>query len=118
MVHTRGSLDLALLQTGLSNEQVCERQRSALAGLPEFGVKDMASWFRFVVLSRPVLLQGPQVGTVCGVLGWEGREKEREEEQDGVGKRERRKGGDYSSSFKTSLSTLQAPTSRVGQTRP
>ena len=32
-----------------------------MAGLPEFGVKDMASWFRFVVLSRPILLQGLQV---------------------------------------------------------
>ena len=32
----------------------------------------MASWFRFVVLSRPVLLQGLQVNTVCGVLVWEG----------------------------------------------
>ena len=30
----------------------------------------MASWFRFVVLSRPVLIQGLQVNTVCGVLGW------------------------------------------------
>ena len=29
----------------------------------------MASWFRFVVLSRPVLTQGLQVNTVCGVLG-------------------------------------------------
>ena len=40
---------------------MCERQRSVMAGLPEFGVKDMASWFRFVVLSRPILLQGLQV---------------------------------------------------------
>ena len=48
-------------QAGLSEEQVCERQRSVMAGLPEFGVKDMASWFRFVVLSRPILLQGLQV---------------------------------------------------------
>lgn len=49
------------LQAGLSEEQVCEKQRSVMAGLPEFGVKDMASWFRFVVISRPVLLQGLQV---------------------------------------------------------
>ena len=56
----------------------------------------MASWFRFVVLSRPVLLQGLQVNAVWCVLCWEGREKEREEEQDGVGEeRDRRKGGDY-----------------------
>ena len=67
----------------------------------------MASLFRFVVLSRPVLIQGLQVSTVWCVLGWEGGEKEREEEENGVGKRERRKvggGGNYSSSFKTSLS--------------
>ena len=49
------------LQAGLSEEQVFEKQRSVMAGLPEFGVKDMASWFRFVVISRPVLLQGLQV---------------------------------------------------------
>lgn len=49
------------MQAGLSEEQVFERQRSVMAGLPEFGVKDMASWFRFVVLSRPSLLQGLQV---------------------------------------------------------
>ena len=81
----------------------------------------MASWFRFVVLSRPVLLQGLQVNTVCGVC-WVGRgeEKERKEEQDGVGEerereREGRGGGTTcSSSFKTSLS----PTFPVGQTRP
>ena len=48
-------------QAGLSEDQVCEKQRSVMAGLPEFGVKDMASWFRFVVLSRPILLQGLQV---------------------------------------------------------
>ena len=64
---------------------MCERQRSALAGLPEFGVKDMASWFRFVVLSRPVLLQGLQVNTVWCVLGWEGEEvsKRRREGEEG-----------------------------------
>ena len=62
----------------------------------------MASWFRFVVLSRPVLLQELQVNTVWGVLGWEGGEKEREEDQDGVGEeRDRSKGGgNYSSSLK------------------
>ena len=54
-------LPLSSLQAGLSEEQVCQRQRSLMAGLPEFGVKDMASWFRFVVLSRPILLQGLQV---------------------------------------------------------
>ena len=56
----------------------------------------MASWFRFVVLSRPVLLQGLQVSTLFGVLGWEGRgggEKEREEEQDGVGEEREKEGG-------------------------
>ena len=37
----------------------------------------MASWFRFVVLSRPVLLQELQVNAVCGVC-WVGRgEKKR-----------------------------------------
>ena len=53
------------VQPGLSEEQVCERQRAAMKGLPEFGVKDMASWFRFVVLTRPTLLQGLQVSCVC-----------------------------------------------------
>ncbi len=38
-----------------------EKQRQLLSGLPEFCVKDMASWFRFVVLYRPALLQGLQV---------------------------------------------------------
>ena len=56
-----------LLQAGLSEEQVCERQRSMMAGVPEFGVKDMASWFRFVVLSRANLLQGLQVNLVLCV---------------------------------------------------
>ena len=35
-----------------------------MSGVPEFCVKDMASWFRFVVLTRPALLQGLQV-SVC-----------------------------------------------------
>ena len=40
----------------------------------------MASWFRFVVLSRPVLLQELQVNAVCGVLvGGGGGEKRRGE---------------------------------------
>ena len=39
---------------------MCERQRKAFAAVPEFCVKDMAAWFRFVVLSTPLLLQGLQ----------------------------------------------------------
>ena len=37
------------------------RQRKLLAGVPDYCVKDMCIWFRFVVLSKPVLLQGLQV---------------------------------------------------------
>ena len=48
----------------MSEEVVRERQRKLLAGIPEYCVKDMASWFRFVVLARPALLQGLQV-CVC-----------------------------------------------------
>ena len=91
---TCGSLDLALLQTGLSNEQVCERQRSALADCQSL---DSRTWLLGLGLtcsadqscfrdSRLILC------VVCWV-GW-GEEKEREEEQDGMGEeRERRKGG-------------------------
>ena len=55
---------LSTPQGGVSEEEVFERQRKAMSGVPEFCVKDMAVWFRFVVLSRPALLQGLQV-CVC-----------------------------------------------------
>lgn len=48
-------------EEGLSEAVVCERQRKAFAAVPEFCVKDMAAWFRFVVLSTPLLLQGLQL---------------------------------------------------------
>ena len=50
-----------------------ERQRKMMSLLPEYGVKDMAVWFRLVVLMRPVLLQGLQVRPTAG-RGEGGRE--------------------------------------------
>ena len=50
-----------LTQSELSEEEVCEKQRKLLSGLPEFCVKDMASWFKLVAQFKPKLLQGLQV---------------------------------------------------------
>ena len=52
-------------QEGGKEEEVCQRQCKLLARLPEFCVKDMASWFGFVARFRPVLLQGLQVVHYC-----------------------------------------------------
>lgn len=53
-------------------EEVREKQRQLLSGLPAFCVKDMASWFRFVAVHRPMLLQGlqltPMVDCCVGLL--------------------------------------------------
>ena len=48
-------------QEGLGQDDVHERQQQLLVGLPEFCVKDMALWFKFVAVHRPALLQGLQV---------------------------------------------------------
>lgn len=60
----------------MSEAEVAARQKQLLSQVPEFGVKDMAAWFRFVVLIRPTLLQSLQVcGSMwgrkrgCGVRG-------------------------------------------------
>ena len=57
-----------LFQVGLKEEKVFERQCLLMAGVPEFGMKDMATWFRFVVLNMPILLDKLQVNLQCVVL--------------------------------------------------
>ena len=48
-------------QPGLSEEEVQQEQRRIFSALPEFGVKDMVRWFRFVLRIRANLLRGLQV---------------------------------------------------------
>lgn len=59
-------------QGDLAEAEVHQSQQQLLSGLPEFCVKDMASWFRFVALHRPKLLQGlqlaPMVDCCVGLL--------------------------------------------------
>ena len=55
------SLPFLPMQEGVPTSEVAARQRKIMGSLPEFCVRDMAVWFRVVVLMRPVLLQGLQV---------------------------------------------------------
>ena len=50
------------LQSGSSTEAVQVAQRIRLEAFPEHAIKDMATWFGFIVGSRPNLLQGLEVG--------------------------------------------------------
>ena len=52
-------------QEGDTRLAVEEKQRQVMCRLPEFCVRDMAVWFRLIVLMRPVFLQGLQVIDMC-----------------------------------------------------